>query len=105
MRSGARRWKKLPLEGRHEVDPKQLDYMELCYEELIESPSEVLENTFSFLGLSANVDEILFYAQVYKERIGAWRSVFSREYQRIFAREAGCLLIELWYEKNKSWVR
>ena len=50
------------------------------------------------------MDEILSRFKVYDQRVGAWRSAFSLEDRKIFAKEAGDLLIELGYEKDYAWV-
>jgi hypothetical protein len=104
VRDAARRWKKLILDGRRGVDPKQLSYMELHYEELIKFPREVLKNVFAFMGLDADPGEVLSRIPVFNGRIEVWRSVFSQEDRRTFAKEAGDLLLELGYEKDHSWV-
>ena len=104
VRDAGRRWKKLVLQGRRNLDLDRLKYRELRYEDLIESPGQVLRGIFSFLGLSADVDEILSRFKVYDQRVGAWRSAFSLEDRKIFAKEAGDLLIELGYEKDYAWV-
>jgi Sulfotransferase family len=104
VRSAARRWKRR-LASRKRFDPEQLHYLEVRYEDLIRSPSEVLHNLFSFLDVDvAPIAMILSSFHLYDQKIGAWRSVFSRKDREIFAQECGELLIELGYEQDGSWV-
>jgi len=50
------------------------------------------------------LDEILSQFKVSKERTEVWRSRFSQAERRVFAQEAGDLLVELGYETDYSWV-
>lgn len=103
VRDAARRWRSR-LAARKDFDPARLAYMEVHYEELIESPRRVLEEIFSFVGLRADVDGILSGFKVYDQRVGVWRTALGPEDRKVFAREAGDLLIELGYEKDYSWL-
>jgi hypothetical protein len=105
VREAARRWKKLILEGRKGVDPKRLHYKEIHYEDLVDSPSEVLKNELAFLGAEGYLNEVLASVPVFKERKAVWRKIFSKKDREIFAREAGDLLIQLGYEKDFQWVQ
>ncbi|MGH7826963.1 MAG: sulfotransferase family protein [Candidatus Binatia bacterium] len=104
IRDAAQRWKNLMLEGRKQVDPEGLNYKELRYEELIQSPAATLGGILDFLGLGGDPDEMLSHVRLYDRSIGAWRTVFTPEDRRTFAKAAGDLLVELGYEKDHSWV-
>ena len=104
VRDAARRWREC-LEARKRMNPTQLSYLELHYEDLIEFPEETLKNIFAFLGLSGDTHEMLSQFKIYDQRVGAWRGAFTAEDRRAFAKEAGDLLIELGYEKDYRWVR
>ena len=100
VREAARRWKKLILEAQKSIRSKELDYAELRYEDLVESSHRVLTRAFEFLGLKCDVEKILSSLPVSKTRVGCWKFTFTMEDRKIFAREAGNLLIELGYEKD-----
>jgi hypothetical protein len=104
VKEAARRWKTLFTKGQSTINTKRLRCMVVRYEELVESPRAVLQRLFDFLGLDADLDAILSSMPVSRERSGTWRSVFSREDRRIFASEAGDLLIQLGYESNRQWI-
>jgi hypothetical protein len=104
VKQAARRWKALFMEGQNTIKAKNLRCTVVRYEELVDSPKAVLANLFEFLGLDADLDAILSAMPVSKARSGAWRAKFSREDRRIFAKEAGDLLIELGYESTRKWV-
>ena len=104
VRQAARRWKALFTEGKRIVETQRLECALVRYEELVQSPRPVLKRLFDFLGLDAELDRILSSMPVSRDRSGTWQSAFTREDRRIFAREAGDLLIELGYEKNREWV-
>jgi len=103
-RDAARHWKKRLLEGHRRVNPTKLKYLELRYEDLIDSPREMLKKVFSFVEMEADVDEILSRMPIYQTRVGSWKSVLTHEDRKIFRTEAGDLLIELGYEKDDRWV-
>jgi hypothetical protein len=104
IRDAARRWKNLMIEGRKGIDYTRLNYMEMRYEKLIDSPTATLTGVLDFLGLDGDPKEILSQFKLYDRSIGAWRAVFSREDWKTFAEAAGDLLIELGYERDHSWV-
>jgi hypothetical protein len=104
VRAAARRWKSLVLQGRNTIKAKALSCAELRYEELVESPHQLLARTFSFLGLRAETQPILSSMPVFRGRCGVWREKFGAEDRKVFAKEAGDLLIELGYEKDFRWV-
>ena len=100
----ARRWKNLLLTGRERANPALAPYMEVRYEDLVESPAKVLQDLFDFLDLDGDIDDILSRVQIARASVGNWKTKFSLEERRIFAREAGDLLITLGYEKDAAWV-
>jgi hypothetical protein len=103
VRDAARRWKKR-LAGRSRVDPARQAFLEVRYEDLIQAPRETLADIFAFLGLSADVDEILKHFKIYDQRVGAWRTALDARSRKAFADEAGDMLANLGYEKDRSWV-
>jgi hypothetical protein len=104
VRTAAQRWKKLLLAGRKGVDSSRLNYMELRYESLIDSPAATLTGVLDFLELDGDPKEMLSHFKLHDRSIGAWRTVFSRQDRKTFAEAAGDLLIELGYERDQSWV-
>jgi hypothetical protein len=104
LRDAARRWKKLMLEGRREVEALRLSYMEVRYEHLIDSSAATLSGILDFLGLDGNPEEMLCHFRLHDRSIGAWRTVFTGADRLSFAKVAGDLLIELGYERDHSWV-
>ena len=72
--------------------------------DLINDPQGTLKFLFGFLGSNDNRLENSSRVKFYRERAGVWASSFSVQDRRIFAREAGDLLLELGYEKDYSWV-
>jgi hypothetical protein len=104
IREAARHWKQHLLNGRLKAKRVNLKYIELRYEDLIESPQEVLARAFSFVGVPADTDSMLPTLPLYKTRLRSWQSSFTPEDRQVFAREAGDLLIELGYEKDDRWV-
>lgn len=100
------------------------NYIEVKYEDLLENPEREAERLLEFLGASTDektVKECIASASFEKwtkgrERgqedsssffrkgvAGDWRNVFTEKDKRIFKEEAGDLLIELGYEKDKNW--
>jgi hypothetical protein len=104
VREAARRWKRLIVRAQKSMRSKELDYTELRYEDLVESSHRVLTRAFEFLGLKCDVENILSSLPISQARVGSWKSTFTAADRKIFAREAGNLLIELGYEKNFRWV-
>ncbi|PYK49890.1 MAG: hypothetical protein DME20_05645 [Verrucomicrobia bacterium] len=104
VRAAARRWKSLIQRGRQGARSAQLSYTELLYEDLVRSPREALKRITRFLTIEDCLDEILSQFKVSKERTEVWRSRFSQAERRVFAQEAGDLLVELGYETDYSWV-
>jgi hypothetical protein len=104
VQEAARRWKNLFVTGRKRATLASVNYIEVRYEELVESPGKVLQELFAFLDLHANLDEILSRVQVSRDSVGNWKTKFSHEERRIFGREAGDLLIKLGYEKDETWI-
>lgn len=105
LRDAAERWKNLMLEGRRGVDARRLSYMEVRYENLIDSSAATLTGILDFLGLAGDPKEMLSHFKLHDRSIGAWRTVFTGEDRKSFAKAAGDLLIELGYERDHSWVR
>jgi hypothetical protein len=105
VRSAARRWKSLMLEGRRKIDHQRLSYKEIRYEDLIKAPKSIVQDTLAFFGVDGCLDEIDWRMPLVKDREAVWRTAFSREDREVFAREAGDLLIELGYEKDYQWAR
>jgi hypothetical protein len=104
VRAAARRWKRLILQGQETIRTKKLECAELRYEELIASPHDLITRAFKLVGLDVDVEKILSSIPVSRGRCGAWRSAFSAKDRKVFAREAGDLLIELGYEKDCRWA-
>jgi Sulfotransferase family len=104
VRDAARRWKSLLLDGRRTIKRQKLPCVDVRYEQLVDSPDQVLPRTFAGLGISAETDRILSLMPVFRGRCGVWREKFSREDRKVFAQEAGDLLIELGYETDYHWV-
>jgi hypothetical protein len=101
-RQAARRWR-MRMAARRNFDAGRLQYKELRYEDLIQSPVNTLKGVFEFLGIDADSEEIVSSFNVYDHRLGAWRHTFSNRDRAAFAGEAGKLLIELGYEKDYGW--
>ncbi len=104
VRNAARRWKTLIQSWRRSKVTAGESCLELRYEDLINDPQGTLKFLFGFLGSNDNSLENSSRVKFYRERTGVWASSFSAQDRRIFAREAGDLLIELGYEKDYSWV-
>ncbi len=104
VRQAARRWRNR-LEGRNKVDRSKYCFLEVRYEDLIQSPKETLIRIFKFLELSADIDAILQQFNLYDERVGAWRESLDIDGRKVFANVAGDLLMELGYEKDSQWAR
>jgi hypothetical protein len=99
----ARRWRNR-MEARKEFDSKRLQYKEVRYEDLIQSPTNSLKEIFEFLGMNADAGEIVSKFKIYDHRLGTWRKLFSKQDRKAFAKEAGELLIELGYERDGRWI-
>lgn len=99
----ARHWKEHLLSGRRKLNSHPLKYMELRYEDLIETPRDSLSKVFDFIGITADPDTMMSAMTLYNTRVQTWKTVFTPSDRRAFAREAGDLLIELGYEKDRSW--
>ena len=104
VRDAARRWKRQITQGRKRVDSSRLAYMEVRYEDLVKEPRKLLKQTFAFLELADHVDDVVPALPVYENRKQIWRSKLSVQDRRVFAREAGDLLIECGYADDDSWV-
>jgi hypothetical protein len=105
VRQAARRWKELISTGQKCIKVRNLALIDVRYEDLIESPVNVLTRIFNFLAIDADSEKLLSLMPIFRARTGVWRTAFTAEHREIFAREAGALLIELGYEKNYDWVR
>ncbi|MGH7930973.1 MAG: sulfotransferase family protein, partial [Candidatus Binatia bacterium] len=103
VREAARRWRDQIINGRRRANRSGIPYIEVRYEDLVKEPREVLRRTYEFLELD-DASEIMPGVAVYKDRKEVWRSKLSPEERRVFAREAGHLLIEFGYAKDDSWV-
>jgi hypothetical protein len=77
--------------------------MEVLYEDLIKEPRAVLRRTYQFLEIN-DASETAPGVAVYKDRREVWRSKLTAVERRVFAREAGELLIQFGYAKDNSWV-
>lgn len=98
-------------------------YAEVRYEDLLVRPVEIARELMAFLDVDSSeematgcVEAVSFErlskrtageedpTSFYRKGVsGEWRSVFTREDRRTFAREAGDLLIELGYAKDADW--
>ena len=96
------------------------NYIEIKYEDLVNNTIPTMQNVFSFLDLEMIPEDKLlsFYKTekddkhlqnievgmpIYKKTIGRWHNDMSPNEKDLFKRKAGNLLIELGYEKDKSW--
>jgi hypothetical protein len=103
VRQAARRWRDQIIEGRKRANRSDIAYMEVLYEDLIKQPRSVLRRTYEFLEVQ-DASETAPGVAVYENRKEVWRSKLTPADRRVFAREAGELLIELGYEKDDNWV-
>jgi hypothetical protein len=103
VRAAARRWRDQIIDGRKRANKSRIPYMEVRYEDLIKDRREVLRRTYEFLEIE-DCSEGMPGVAVYKDRKEIWRSNLSVEERRVFAREAGDLLIEFGYANDDSWV-
>jgi Sulfotransferase family len=101
----ARHWKGHILKGRTLAKAASLKYIEIRYEDLLTSPSQILSQLFSFLEMDADIDHITRSLPVDTTRFGGWREALNQRDKEIFSRTAGDLLIDLGYEKDDRWVR
>jgi hypothetical protein len=95
-------------------------YREVRYEDLIESPREILESLLSWLGepwepavmsfhdshveRSSDVTNPGIKKPVYRDSIGRWVSDLPAEARRCFTDRAHQLLAELGYAEDPRWV-
>jgi hypothetical protein len=103
VRDAARRWKSLILAGRPNKTTADISYLELRYESVINSLKASVQDISAFLGIGETPWD-LTRLKIYKQRAAVWRAKLSPEDRKIFAKEAGDLLIELGYERDYSWV-
>jgi hypothetical protein len=101
-RAAARRWRDMVLSGRRLRGNAR--YLEVHYEDLITAPDPILEKVFATLGVDASIARDLPGLRVYRHREKAWRTGLAEADRRVFAEEAGDLLIELGYEKDDAWI-
>jgi len=95
-------------------------YIELRYEDLVNSTVEMAKNLFQFLDLDMpdekhllnfykhEVDEMHIHSievgkPIFKSSIGRWKKDMSDHEKKYFKKIAGKLLIELGYEKDCNW--
>jgi Sulfotransferase family len=100
----ARHWKSHILAGRQKVRSTTINYTEIHYERLVESPAATLDGLLSFLKLEGKSTELLQSMPVTNTRIGQWRKQFTAGDRQVFAREAGDLLVDLGYETDGRWA-
>jgi len=104
---------------RYRGDPR---YIEVKYEDLIESDEETLIRVFGFLGEPWDEQVTKYYEiespgrsmdkmpqnpgatqPIYRSAHGRWRNEFTEEDKRMFKATAGDLLVMLGYEENNDW--
>lgn len=115
-----RRWVRDVEAGmRHRGDPR---YMEVRYEDLVESAEETLISVLEFLGEPWDERVTKYYEvgtpdrsdekmlqnpgatkPIYRTAYGRWRKEFTEEDKRVFKSIAGDLLITLGYEESYKW--
>ena len=105
MVEAARHWRSHILNGRLKLTASKLPFLEVNYEDLVESPESALKRIFSFLGIEANPRQMLETVPVYRTQRESWKATFSPDDRLTFHREAGDLLIDLGFEHDESWVR
>lgn len=113
-----RRWVACINNGKKWRNPD--NYIEIKYEDLLNSTIPTMIKVFSFLDLEMiPKDKLLgFYKTengekhlqnievglpIYKKTIGRWHNDMSLKEKDLFKRKAGELLIELGYEKDLGW--
>ena len=101
VRAAARRWKKLIMDGRKAARASVIDYLEIRYEDVVEDSQRMLRQALRFFELEDNIVSTMV---VTRGRKDAWRNKLSAEDRRVFAQEAGDLLIEFGYAHDDSWV-
>lgn len=125
LREAARGWK-FNVADAYRAGPALLEdnYAEVHYEELLQSPEKEFGRLFEFLGARSDEETVARCVQatsfekrsggrergqedtrsgVRKGIAGDWKNVFTERDREIFKEEAGDLLIELGYEKDKNW--
>jgi len=104
---------------RYRGDPR---YIEVKYEDLIESDEEILMRVFEFLDEPWDERVTKYYQidspsrdedkmpqnpgatkPIYRTAHGRWRNEFTEEDKRVFKALAGDLLVKLGYEEDDSW--
>ena len=104
---------------RYRGDPR---YIEVKYEDLIESDEETLIRVFEFLGEPWDESVTKYYQiespsrsmdkmpqnpgatqPIYRTAYGRWRNEFTEEDKRVFKAIAGDLLVKLGYEEDDDW--
>jgi len=95
-------------------------YIEIKYEDLVNSPVETMKNLFEFLELDMpSKDQLLSYYKyeidikhpqnieigkpIYNKAIERWKRDMSKSEKAYFKRVAGSLLIKTGYEKDFNW--
>ena len=89
------------MDGRKAARESSLDYQEIRYEDVVEDSQLVLQQALRFFELE---DSIVSTMVVTSGRKEAWRGKLNAEDRRVFAQEAGDLLIEFGYAHDDSWV-
>lgn len=118
IKTSARSWKHAIRRARREANTLGSRYLEIKYEHIHNDPLGSYRKLFDFCGIPYN-DEILqmvFNATDFNKnfkpnesgfrrggRIGDWRDHFSLIDALVFNFEAGEMLVELGYEKNRKW--
>ena len=89
------------MDGRKAARESAMDYQEIRYEDVVEDSQLVLWQALRFFELEDNIVSTMVVTSGRKE---AWRQKLSAEDRRVFAQEAGDLLIEFGYAHDDSWV-
>jgi hypothetical protein len=105
VREAASRWRDLIFIGQKLIRARGLPVIDVRYEDLIEAPAPVVTRILEFLAIEGDPESLLSIMPVSKARGGVWRNTFTAADRRVFASEAGDILIQLGYEKNYDWVR
>jgi hypothetical protein len=119
IRTSAFAWKNAIRRARRDGRDLGERFFEIRYEEISEDPFNAYRQLFDFCDLPYDDDilqhifHVTDFARNYKPketgfrrggRIGDWRTHFSLTDALIFNLEAGNMLVELGYEKNRRWV-
>lgn len=104
--------------ARETADREGLRYTEVRYEEMRVDPAGGLRGLFEFCGIPADEDLVAAICEqtrlsrqrrgegdAFRRRgeIGEWRKTFGLRDRLRFDRAAGDMLVELGYEKSRSW--